>query len=754
MSTPYSYSQRGTFASGPAIAIKEFTDGSGNARVMPQVSISLATGTGDYNEIQQIDQSGTNCIPMVLVGADGTVIDNFNSGSTNALNVALVDATGGQVTSFGGGTEYTEGDSDASITGGAILFEGTGDILRVPSNDYPLPIKLIDEAGSEADIISGGLNVNLQDQYGNLVDTTALPGSVNAINVAILDSDGNQVDITQYSRDDTPAPIKGFAIFHEGTGNAMHTASTGTPFPIKIVSDESDHPYFYASGETVDAYSKGVLIGGGNTGDGVKLTNVINATTEIDTAQATDLYGIVTNSVIRYRDADSGDFTTVGGGVATPDYNNRGLFTRPILGDRSTTDTLDLTNSADNVAFANINGYATATVSTSGSWSGTLAFMGSTNGTDFFDIPAHIVGRGHEFVETFTSNGNYTVPIAGLKGFKVQVRTTGYGTATVDARLSYATGRIYDLPDVETTGSILMNITSNAVTISNIHGVETALVEVTGTWSGAGGVLIFEGSLDNSTYYAVFANNQTAAETSIASTISSNQLRSLNITGFNYFRVRCSTTGTGTANVRIKLVENSKSFYLDKGLPTGSNSIGTVVVSGGVSHDSVDSGQPTKIGGKAVSGRPTAVSASDRVDAYYDLHGSQMVRTANQYQDNGFTVNHVPAANNRATKNQVAAGSGLCNVCTGIYATWSADGTAPTAAQRYVYLRDGASDSGTILWAGTLSLPATAGASTGIAVSGLWIKGTANTSLTLEFSSAGGANTYEVVTMTGVIVAG
>lgn len=745
MSTPYSYSQRGTFASGPAIAIKEFTDGSGNARVMPQVSLSLATGTGDYNEIQQIAQSGTNCIPIALVGADGTVIDNFNNGSINALNVALVDATGGQVTSFGGGTQYTEGDSDASITGGAILFEGTGDILRVPSNDYPLPIKLIDEAGSEADIISGGLNVNLQDQYGNLVDTTSLPGSINAINVAILDSNGDQVDITQYSRDDTPTPIKGFAIFHEGTGNAMHTASAGTPFPIKIVSDESDHPYFYASGETVDAYSKGVLIGGGNTGDGVKLTNVINATTEIDTAQATDLYGIVTNSVIRYRDADSGDFTTVGGGVTTPDYNNRGLFVRPILGDRSTSGTLDMTDSAANVAFANINGYATATVSVSGTWTGTVAFMGSVDGTNFFDIPGHTVGKGHEFIETFTANGDYTIPIAGLKGFKTQVRTTGSGTANVSSRLSYASGRIYDMPDVETTGSILMTSTANAVTISNIHGVESALVEVTGgSWTGT---LICEGSLDNSTYYAIFANNQTAAETSIASTFTSNQLRSLNITGFNYFRVRCSVVGTNTANVRIKLVENSKSFYLDKGLPTGTNSIGTVVTSGGVSHDSADSGQPVKIGGRAYSALPTVVSAAnDRVDAAYDRYGHLFVRNIRQAIDNVTVQNHVPSVSVQATTNKAAAGSGIKNVCVGIDVTLASGSTAPTASHIFVYLRDGASGSGTIKAAWVLAIPATAGACVGLSRSDLWIPGTANTSMTLEFS-AGITNCYEVVTL-------
>ncbi len=46
---------------------------------------------------------------------------------------------------------------------------------------------------------------------------------------------------------------------------------------------------------------------------------------------------------------------------------------------------------------------------------------------------------------------------------------------------------------------------------------------------------------------------------------------------------------------------------------------------GGIAHDSADSGNPHKIGGKAVSTAPTDVTANDRVDAWFDLKGRQVV---------------------------------------------------------------------------------------------------------------------------------
>jgi len=49
-------------------------------------------------------------------------------------------------------------------------------------------------------------------------------------------------------------------------------------------------------------------------------------------------------------------------------------------------------------------------------------------------------------------------------------------------------------------------------------------------------------------------------------------------------------------------------------------------VSGDVAHDTADAGEPVKIGGKASTTVPTAVSATgDRVNAYFDANGYQMV---------------------------------------------------------------------------------------------------------------------------------
>lgn len=46
---------------------------------------------------------------------------------------------------------------------------------------------------------------------------------------------------------------------------------------------------------------------------------------------------------------------------------------------------------------------------------------------------------------------------------------------------------------------------------------------------------------------------------------------------------------------------------------------------GDVAHDAADNGNPLKIGGKAASSTPTAVTAGDRVNAYFDLSGRQVV---------------------------------------------------------------------------------------------------------------------------------
>jgi hypothetical protein len=48
-------------------------------------------------------------------------------------------------------------------------------------------------------------------------------------------------------------------------------------------------------------------------------------------------------------------------------------------------------------------------------------------------------------------------------------------------------------------------------------------------------------------------------------------------------------------------------------------------VQGDVAHDSPDANNPVKVGGKALSAAPTAVAANDRVNAWFDLFGAQMM---------------------------------------------------------------------------------------------------------------------------------
>lgn len=58
---------------------------------------------------------------------------------------------------------------------------------------------------------------------------------------------------------------------------------------------------------------------------------------------------------------------------------------------------------------------------------------------------------------------------------------------------------------------------------------------------------------------------------------------------------------------------------------TGASAVDALAVGGGTPHDSVDSGNPVKIGMKAANALPTAVANNDRANAVSDLFGRQLV---------------------------------------------------------------------------------------------------------------------------------
>ncbi len=72
---------------------------------------------------------------------------------------------------------------------------------------------------------------------------------------------------------------------------------------------------------------------------------------------------------------------------------------------------------------------------------------------------------------------------------------------------------------------------------------------------------------------------------------------------------------------------------------------------GDVAHDSADSGNPIKIGGRANSGTPAAVSSGDRVQAYFDLSGRLVVLPQATYVADDFdAVSADDAGNPRMTQ--------------------------------------------------------------------------------------------------------
>lgn len=154
--------------------------------------------------------------------------------------------------------------------------------------------------------------------------------------------------------------------------------------------------------------------------------------------------------------------------------------------------------------------------------------------------------------------------------------------------------------------------------------------------------------------------------------------------------------------------------------------IGDVDVGGGlVAHDGVDSGNPIKVGAKAVATPSTAtmVANADRTDAIGDLDGALLVRVGKTLGD--IITERVSNTDGTSTAfSNFGATASTRNVVVG-YSVYNASATAG-----YLDFRDGIA--GSVLW--TVPLPATGGAN--FAIEGGIFRTTANTALAYDVSAA------------------
>lgn len=167
----------------------------------------------------------------------------------------------------------------------------------------------------------------------------------------------------------------------------------------------------------------------------------------------------------------------------------------------------------------------------------------------------------------------------------------------------------------------------------------------------------------------------------------------------------------------------------------------------------IDGGNPSGAtsespGSLSIGGKDATTPRIHRT-ASYDSGGRACVRPWGPID---WATGSLPAVNVVASASRAAGGAGVRNICTSITATLISSSTVANAATTgTVVLRDGPTANGAILWAAQMALPATAGsAAAPINLGGLNIRGSANTTMCLEFLSASGASTQQCVSITGV----
>lgn len=183
------------------------------------------------------------------------------------------------------------------------------------------------------------------------------------------------------------------------------------------------------------------------------------------------------------------------------------------------------------------------------------------------------------------------VLVTGAEGSKTVVDLPGDATNGLDVDITRVAASV-------ASGSI----TANAQSITRaLEGESGVSVQITGTWVGT---LQFEATVDGTNWVAV--NGVGAGTANIATTTTVNGLFRNTPAGCASFRVTSTAWTSGTAVVSIRAALGTGGTFLNQ----------ISGVQGGVAHDAVDSGNPQKIGMRALAHgtNPTAVAAADRTD--------------------------------------------------------------------------------------------------------------------------------------------
>lgn len=315
-------------------------------------------------------------------------------------------------------------------------------------------------------------------------------------------------------------------------------------------------------------------------------------------------------------------------------------------------------------------------VQVTGTWSGTLQFEGTVDGTNFFSVPAIVPTTG-AVVTSATANGQWLIPCGGYNKVRVRGASVGSGTAVVSMQGSHGTQIVLASGTVTEQGTDAHDAPVTAVPVL-IGGYASAAAptdvsadgDATRIWVLRNGAQCVNVTAAGT---LVAAGNGTAA-TSLRVTIASDSTGTVACTSATAanFNVRTDHTlvdnaafTDGTTRVGLAgfifdevagtaLTENDAAaaridskraivFALEDATTRGQrlavSAAGAALVAGGAAHGASVAGNPNLIGLEARTTDGTAVTSGQAVRAIADSLGKQVVLQGSTHdqQVNGTT---------------------------------------------------------------------------------------------------------------------
>jgi len=619
--------------------------------------------------------TGTNNIGKIIVtdgSDDASVLNLLNS---NPIVVAIADANGDQIVTFGGGSQYTEDDAaPANPIGNSIALVRAdspsattttdGDIVAQRGSDYGAAyVTLLDTAGN-AVAVAGGT------QYAEGATAATITGqaimwedaadtlrSVSAVKPLPVNIIAGASSGTEYVEGVTDATIAGGAMMMESAGDTLVPAQ-GTIVDGLLVNLGSNNDVTVTGSVTANA---GTDLNTSALALEATLQSIRTAVELIDnTVAGTELQvDVLTLPLITAIDLDIRDLTSAD--VVTAELS---------AVDNAVLDAIAASVAAIDVDASTIIGHV----------DGLEALIGTTNtNTGNSATALQLID------DTVVVLGTATYAEASSKGLVVGAVRTDADVPLVNTTNEFtplqvdANGRL----KVEVFSGEALPVTMTSTTVTG-----TVSVTQSGTWvlgansgvdigdvtinnaAGAAAVNIQDGGNSITVDGAVTVTG-VATEATLASLLTSSQLidDTIFVLGTDTYSEAVSkgqligavrrdsdTTLTSVTNeigplqmdangrLKVEVFDGGDSHTVDApvGTPvnvqignatlvagvideTGSGAVDALAVGGGTAHDAVDSGNPIKVGFKAITALPAAVAASDRANGISDLWGRQLI---------------------------------------------------------------------------------------------------------------------------------